>query len=489
MKKYTNNYFSFTGMILLVIFVVIEVPLVLWESFGSTDVFIGLITYTVMPVVLFFGVGLYVYGMWLNKVSEKKHEPTSAHIVLDLSNPKHLKSLFIVIIVVVCFFLASFIGSYKVYHYTESNEFCGTVCHDIMHPEYTTFQESPHARVKCAECHIGEGAGWYVQSKLSGARQIYHAIVGDYPRPIATPIENLRPAKETCGQCHWPKKFFGAIEQKHNYFPEEMENQAWRLKLLIKVGGGGVGKEGIHAHMFEDNEIFYVAEDRRRQNIPWVKVVSSTGVTKIYNSEDSPYKEAAPPVDKVRKMDCIDCHNRPSHRYKAPYRALNEGLNFGSISWEIPEIKQKTIELFEKEYETQDKAIVSIKKSLVEYYTENHSEILENKRQQFDSALVTIEKMYRGSIFPEMKARWDAYPDNIGHLISDGCFRCHDNKHVASKGEVITRDCNTCHLIIEQGLSDALETNTQGLPFRHPVDIDEEWKSENCSECHTGGTI
>jgi hypothetical protein len=71
-----------------------------------------------------------------------------------------------------------------------------------MEPEYTAYQFSPHAKVGCVQCHIGSGADWFVRSKISGSYQLYAVAFKKYPTPIPTPIGNLRPAQETCEQCH-----------------------------------------------------------------------------------------------------------------------------------------------------------------------------------------------------------------------------------------------------------------------------------------------
>ena len=47
-----------------------------------------------------------------------------------------------------------------------------------MKPEYTAYQNSPHAKVACVACHVGEGADWYVRSKLSGLYQVYAVTLG-----------------------------------------------------------------------------------------------------------------------------------------------------------------------------------------------------------------------------------------------------------------------------------------------------------------------
>lgn len=44
-----------------------------------------------------------------------------------------------------------------------------------------------------------------------------------------------------------------------------------------------------------------------------------------------------------------------------------------------------------------------------------------------------------------MKVGWGTYPNNIGHLTSPGCFRCHDDNHKAPSGKTIAQDCESCH--------------------------------------------
>jgi len=71
------------------------------------------------------------------------------------------------------------------------------------------YQEGPHSRVACVQCHIGPGAPWFVKSKMSGLRQVYAVTFNTHSRPIPSPVHDLRPARDTCEQCHWPEKFHG----------------------------------------------------------------------------------------------------------------------------------------------------------------------------------------------------------------------------------------------------------------------------------------
>ena len=137
-----------------------------------------------------------------------------------------------------------------------------------MHPEFIAYQNSAHARVGCVDCHVGPGAGFYVRSKLSGLYQVYAVLRDIYPRPIPTPVHNLRPAQATCEQCHWPRYFFGDRRKTFTHYLTDGSEEPWVIDMLINIGGGDPDKgytRGIHWHMNIANKIDYVARDPQRQ--------------------------------------------------------------------------------------------------------------------------------------------------------------------------------------------------------------------------------
>ncbi len=156
--------------------------------------------------------------------------------------------------------IISSIGSYEAFHYTESVEFCGKFCHKVMKPEYITYHGSSHERVACVECHVGSGASWYVKSKLSGLYQVYSVLAKKYPQPIPTPIANLRPARETCEECHWPEKFYDhKFSVKHSFLSDE-ENTERIINMQIKTSTKlvmGELEKGIHQHISPNVRIEY----------------------------------------------------------------------------------------------------------------------------------------------------------------------------------------------------------------------------------------
>lgn len=386
--------------------------------------------------------------------------------------------------------LFSAFGSFKAYEHTDSDQFCGETCHDVMEPEYTAYQFSPHARVGCVKCHIGSGADWFVRSKLSGTYQLYAVTFNKYPRPIPTPIRNLRPAQETCEQCHWPKHFFSEKLAKSQYYLSDEKNTNWMIDLLIKVGGGNSEAgptSGIHWHMNILNEVTYLPADSTRQVIPWIRSRAPDGKTTVYRSTESTLTDEEIAGTEKRKMDCIDCHNRPTHIYHPGPSSVNHVMASGWINPKLPGVKGIAVKALESSYSTKQGGLDSIKLMIEGYFRTEHPDVAESMKGDINRCVEEVQKIYSRNYFPEMGVSWRRFPNNIGHLYYPGCFRCHDGKHVSEDGKVLSRDCNTCHTILAQQFQqDTLRISLSGVEYRHPVDIGTAWKETNCSDCHAG---
>jgi nitrate/TMAO reductase-like tetraheme cytochrome c subunit len=494
MKRYfppiVYNTVTLTGFTIFIISFGLVIFLTIIELLATeTKPYMGIITYIILPFFMLIGIFLMFYGIKRERKLIKRgllRERTLP--VIDLNKPVHRKLLLFFSSGLLFLILFSAFGSFKAYEYTDSNQFCGTTCHKVMNPEYTAYEFSPHARVDCVKCHIGPGAQWYVRSKLSGAYQVYAVLFKKYPKPIPTTIVNLRPAQETCEQCHWPKVFFSEKMLKKTYYMSDDENSHWSIDLLLRIGGGNIESgptSGIHWHMNIHNKIEYYATDKRRQVIPWVKSTTMDGESTIYKSTEIDFDESKMNKDAIRRMDCIDCHNRPSHLYRNPSSLVNELMSIGWIDPGLPDIKPVAVDALEKGYTTKINGLDSIEIAIRSYYESNYPEIVSSKKDKIERAIVELKKLYQRNYFPSMNVDWKKYPDNIGHLYSDGCFRCHGGKHVNQDGKVLTRDCNACHIILAQKLEkSSIRISLGGIDYKHPVDIGEAWKDTNCSECH-----
>ena len=322
LAAHLKNWVSLIGaMIALVSLFMIVFLFVVSEFLRGGGLYLGLVIYILLPGIMISGLVLVPIGMVIQVRKERKHKEIEELVWprIDLGNVEHRKAFFIFSVGTAIFLLMSAVGSYKAFHYTETVQFCGKLCHTVMKPEYTAYQRSPHARVVCVECHVGPGAGWYVRSKLSGLYQVYATLANTYSRPIPTPIKSLRPAREVCEQCHWPQKFYAyKLRLESHYLPDE-ENTRWDIKLVMKTGAEhpALGlKEGIHWHINPRVKIEYVAVDEKREEIPWVRFTDlETGRVMIYRDREYSISPEKLETLEIRTMDCMDCHNRPSHDY------------------------------------------------------------------------------------------------------------------------------------------------------------------------------
>jgi hypothetical protein len=489
----TKNWLSIIGAITAVInFILIIILFVISTIFDKSNSNLGLFIYIILPGFLLFGLILIPVGMVIeSRKIRKLKEPGVVRLpYIDLNDKSHRNAfvIFTVTTIVVLFF--STLGSFKAYHITESVEFCGTLCHRVMDPEYTAYQNSPHANVTCVECHVGAGASWYVKSKLSGLHQVYAVLANNYPRPIESPLHDLRPARETCEKCHWPQKFYPRTMQTLKYFLTDSLNSEWDIMLQMKTGPEYEGRgfdEGIHWHINPSVSIEYISDNDKRENITYVKYTNSaTGEEHVYRDENNPIDDSLVAVSSRRTMDCIDCHNRPTHMYSSPPVYVDAAMQTGGISPEIPFIKKLAMGILRQSFSNKDSAMIMIKDSISKFYQSNYSNFYTDNADIINTSINSIESSFYQNTFPLMHVTYDVYPDHIGHLESNGCFRCHNDSFKSESGRIITRDCNLCHSIVGQGKPEDMKlTNIrEALEFRHPVDIGEIWKEANCSECH-----
>ena len=376
------NWTTLIGTVIAVIALFMIVFLIFVSFFIEvTSSYLGLVIYIVLPIFLVTGLILIPVGM-MRKVRLLRREVVSggrSWPKVDLNIRQHRNAFIIFIISTTMFLFLSAIGTYEAFHFTESTEFCGKLCHKVMHPEYITYQNSAHARVACVDCHVGSGADWYVRSKLSGLYQVYSVIFKKYPMPIPTPIKDLRPARETCERCHWPEQFYAPLLRTEKHYLADEKNSEWDIILKMKINSeySALGQdEGIHWHINPNVRIEYASEFEDRESIPWVKYTDlETGQSHIYKDMENEPDPAILEEENLRSMDCMDCHNRPSHEYYSPPFFTDISLTRGDIPKELPDIKQVAMGLLYAGYTSTDTAMTIIRKDINEYYELMYPEI------------------------------------------------------------------------------------------------------------------
>jgi nitrate/TMAO reductase-like tetraheme cytochrome c subunit len=445
----------------------------------------------VAPAFFIGGLLLSLLGAWQTRrrLSRQQPEEIPPYPRLDLNDPRQRSVAISFASFLVVFVMLSAIGSYKAYEFTDSVQFCGQTCHTVMHPEFTAYQLSPHARVSCVECHVGSGASWYVKSKLSGARQVFAAAFNTFPRPIPTPVHNLRPAQDTCEQCHWPKKFYGAQLKVFTHYGSDEKNTPRQIRMLIRTGGGDPATgapEGIHWHMNIANEIDYVAVDEKRQTIPYIHVKDLQGRVTEYYAQDSTMNKEEIAAAPRHRMDCVDCHNRPTHIYVPPDQAVDQSLLARRLDASLPFLKRQAVSALTGKYGTTDAAMQGIAEEMQEFYENKYPDLAKSKQLEIRNAVKEVQQIFRNTTFPEMKVDWQTHPNNLGHFYFNGCFRCHDGQHVSPDGKVVRKDCNICHSVLGQDEGAVRLLAVEGGTFQHPIDLGD-LTQVNCSDCHTGG--
>jgi nitrate/TMAO reductase-like tetraheme cytochrome c subunit len=479
-NHYFRNWLSLAGLVILIGSIFAFLLLFAIDFFAPhSNPYLGILMYVVAPGFSFLGAFFIILGVLVDRRHLRRSSPTALPHVLhiDLSRPRDRRVLGGFIAGTVLFLLLTAIGSKGTYHYTESVQFCGQACHTPMKPEYTAYLNSPHARVDCVDCHVGSGASAYVKAKINGVHQLVCAFSGNYERPIKTPIKNLRPARETCERCHWPEKFSGNLDRTYTHFLADETNTPFSVRLVLKVGGGDLRKEtveGIHWHVSPENKVEYIASDAPRQVIPWVRFTDPKGKVTEYRATDV---KDDPAKHTIRTMDCLDCHNRPAHRFRSPNDEVDRAMAAGRIDPKLPWVKSNAVAALIQNYSTEPEAMEKISSALRARYS---------SAPQAASLVNEVQQIYRANFFPEMKADWRAYPDNLSHKDFAGCFRCHDGLHKTAdgKGRISASNCNSCHTILAQGSGEQLaQLNPKGHIFFHIDAVNEDF---SCNNCHTG---
>jgi len=485
-----NNYISFIGLAIAAAALTSFLLLFLIETLGGTEnPYADLITFIFVPSILVFGLAVAAVGALLERRRRRSRstEDVPRYPVLDLNDPRRRRRLVVLVGMAFIFLFMSAFGSYRAFEYTESVTFCGQACHSVMNPEYVAYQASPHAKIRCVECHVGSGADAYVQAKFSGARQLLGIVTGHYNRPIQTPVHNMRSATETCQSCHWSEKYHGDVLKVFSHYGYDEANSLNQTRMNIKVGGGdpnsgAVG--GIHWHMNISNEITFVSADEKRQIIPWVQMKDRNGRVVEYTARNSTMSRSDIDSAAKRRMDCIDCHNRPAHRYLSPSQAVDRSLEAGRLDQQLPFLKARAVEVLATPYDTNDQAVRNIADRLDEYYRTAYPDIYSQRSASVKNAIAEVQQIYQTYFFPEMKTDWRAHPDNIGHYNAQGCFRCHDGQHFSPDGQVIRNECAVCHTTVEQAFKGAAFVPKDGI-FQHPVNLGDK-NTWQCASCHRG---
>ena len=450
---FSQNSLSFIGVALTTSSAITLIAFWIYDFLlpGPPHPYIGLLIFLILPGIFILGLLLIPAGIFLRRRKLRNAgELPSVYPEIDLKTPVVQNGLLFIAVATALNVMIFSFASYRGVSYMDTTSFCGQTCHTVMAPEFSAYQNSPHAHVECVGCHIGPGAGWFVRSKLSGLRQVFAVTFHTYSRPIPSPVKYLRPARETCEQCHWPQRFSGDKFIVRTNYKDDQKNTPMTTALLMKIGGrSSTGSVGIHGrHLDDGSRIHYISTDEHRQVIPVVYYTDDKGKTVEFVSTDIKVSKQELEKGEHRAMDCIDCHNRPTHAFELPENAVDQRMSRGLVSPELPFIRKKAVELLKVNYPDRETAQKQIEEGITNFYKTSYPEIYNGKRALVEQSADNVAKIYMRNIFPEMKVNWGVHPNNLGHNDFPGCFRCHDGSHTSADGQTISNDCNACHNLL-----------------------------------------
>jgi hypothetical protein len=449
----SHNILSQLGVAITTTSALTLISLYTTEFFGvHVGPYAGVVMFFLLPALFVVGLLMIPLGIAIEYRKERLAGTLpDEYPKVDFADPRLRETLQFVVMMTAVNIAMFLTATYKAVNYMDSTQFCGQTCHTPMTPEYTAYQNSPHSRVACVECHVGPGFTGFLAAKAAGTRQLLGVMFNNYHRPIPSPVRSLRPARETCEHCHWPQRFTGDKFWVDTKFSDDEKNTRLTTVLVLKLGGETyAGTVGIHGRHLDTGKsrIEYISTDDKRQVIPSVRYMDDKGQPVEFASSD--IKTTPEQLDKGehRAMDCVDCHNRPTHTFQLPERAVDRAMTQGSISPDLPFVKKKSVELLKVSYPDRDTAAQQIPAGLVNYFKTTYPAVYSEHRVKVEAAADEVKKIYMRNVFPEMKITWGTHTNNIGHEDFLGCFRCHDGSHTAKDGRVITNDCGACHTLI-----------------------------------------
>lgn len=400
------------------------------EAFGLLpSPYAGLFGFLIVPAVFVLGLLLVPLGIWIESRRRRQGLPAWRWPAIDLSSGRTRATLVTIAGLTIVNLAIVAVASVGAVHYSESNQFCGQLCHTPMTPEFTAHGQGAHSRINCVDCHVAPSAAGFVRAKLNGTRQLRELVTNSYSRPIQFARSRVPVPSETCERCHAP---MSPDREVKRVFREHKDNEgSTEIATTLMVFSG---KD--HWHTRPNILVEYVATDDGLGKIPYVRVTDSGKVTEYFAENVT-----APPAGRpMSRMNCLDCHNRPAHTLAStPAQVVDQAIVRGEISQKVPFVRSEMVDALSEERP----AGVDGSQAIAERLTKVFGTATPEAREAVQAAL----RLYRANVFPEMKITWGTYSNQLFHVEDSGCFRCHDDTHVArgNPDKKISQDCDLCH--------------------------------------------
>jgi hypothetical protein len=179
-----------------------------------------------------------------------------------------------------------------------------------------------------------------------------------------------------------------------------------------------------------------------------VELTTADGETRTYtrDGDELPPQEVR---NAARTMDCIDCHNRPTHTFLPPAKAIDWIIDTHPELRELPYYKRRAVEAIEGDYESHAGGMAAVRQAMSDFYRNEYPEVAQQQPELVERGADLAAEAYGKSVFPAMDTNWETHPNHIGHDDFPGCWRCHDDEMTtADGGYTIPMDCETCHVFL-----------------------------------------
>ena len=429
-----RNPLSLLGMAVATAMAVLFVVLVAVELLGwLTNPYAGLLVFVAVPVLFVGGLLLIPLGAWWTK---RRHAGAAGTTpdwpVIDLRNAHTRNVLVGILVLTIVNVVIVSMAAFGAVHHMETAEFCGQTCHTTMEPQAVAHRAWPHAQVACTQCHIGPGAGAFVEAKLAGTRQLIQVATNNVPKPVPSPQQLISPATATCAGCHSGILPATDVIRMVRDYADDDANSETVTTLRLHVGG----ETGSHRH--NRLEIDFPAAEKASETIGYVRARYPDGTVREFKTEAGAAQGA------LHRMDCTDCHNRPAHTFSfTPQRAVDRAIAQGAIPRDLPFARREAVAAVAADYADREAALAAIGRRLTDFYAARPG----TDGRLVQRAIDGTRNVWARNVFPAMNVKWGTYPNQLGHVDTPGCFRCHDDGHTAADGTVISQDCELCHAI------------------------------------------
>lgn len=415
------------------------------------NAYTGGLVMVALPMLAAVGLLLVVAGLWIDRRRARRHgaPPRAVENAFAMALEDRSARNRVIFAAAVTLAIVGAVGwaAQGSMRFMDSPQFCGRSCHTVMQPQWDAFRRSPHAHVECVSCHIGSSS--YLNAKVNGVGQMWKVATRSYHKPVTMPVERLLSSKQTCEHCH-SARWVGNRLKLYPHFQPDRDNTPAFNALMLHVGGPNprTGKwDGMHWHANPDVEVRYQFLDEKRDKIGTIDVYAQRQRVASYVLPGATGK-----VLGVRTMDCVDCHNRPTHVFDAsPKAAIDRALGAGMLSAKVPFLAQVGAALLARADAPRDGAEAFFRREIVESYRREHPDVA-LVGHQADAPAKVLAELYRLNVYPALALGWGVYRSQLEHgdgTESVGCFRCHDNTHEARLADgskkTLGQDCDSCH--------------------------------------------